>query len=156
MRTATVSSRITISPEPIAARPIRSSMVSPADRCMAITLPFSRARMSRTGMIIRSSSTSTSIGMSARAAICSSGVILLWFQVDRVLAELIHRGDHARVGLISALIDDQIGELLGDIDVGCLDGSAQHRAAPAGPRQPDRRKSGDRAGLIVAVADGDQ
>src|SRR5271165_3295537 len=97
------------------------SMFSPADRKVPITAPSSSSSTSRVLIRRRSSSTSISIGTSPSGAISSSGVIAneyiggLAHQVDSVLAQLVGGSHHLSVGLIGALVDDQIGELGGDI-----------------------------------------
>lgn len=48
----------------------------------------------------------------------------LLLQVDRVLRHLIKGRDHAGVGLITALGDNQAGEFPGDIDIRLLKRSA--------------------------------
>src|SRR5882762_3481555 len=45
------------------------------------------------------------------------------FQVHQLLEHLITGGDDARVGLVGALRDDEVGKLAGQIDVGQLQGA---------------------------------
>src|SRR5208337_1683552 len=116
------------------------SMLSPAERFIRITLSCSSSRICAMVRTLRSSSTSTSIGTSATWAISSSGVTgapYLLLQVDGVLAQLIDRRHHFTVRLISALQNDEIGELLCDINVGGLHRPAHHRSPSTGSRHAD-------------------
>src|SRR6202044_2632714 len=129
-------------------------MLSPAERAMRITLSGPSSRICAIVITRRPNSTSTSTGTSARSVICSSGVMMgiSLDQIDRVLAQFIDSIDHFGVGLVAALVNDQIGELRRDID-----GRRFHRAALNGstsscPREAYGRKSRQSAELIVIVA----
>lgn len=45
----------------------------------------------------------------------------LLLEIDRVLCHLVKGRDHARIRLIAALRDDQVGEFGGDVDVRLLE-----------------------------------
>ena len=62
--------------------------------------------------------------------------------VDEVLEDLVGGGDHARVRLEPALGDDQVGELLGEVDVAHLERAAEDRADAAGARACDLHRPG--------------
>src|SRR5690606_23292280 len=64
---------------------------------------------------------------------------------------LVRDGDGARVGLVAALREDHLRELLRDVHVRLLDGAADQRAAAAGAGRADVRNAG-RLALAVAVA----
>src|SRR5437899_2776672 len=123
MRTPTASSMITISPVPMRVPPARMSMFSPAERIILITPPMLSSRISRTVMVLRSSSTSTSIATSPKHPSSSSAVMRPWLllQIDGGLAQLVHRADHLGVGLVTALEHNQIRELFGDVHGGGFD-----------------------------------
>src|SRR5579871_1169094 len=111
-------------------------------------------------MILRPSSTSTSTGTSVKSAISSSelisGAVYLVNQSDGRLAELIHGRNDLGVGLITALINDQIGEFGCDVDRRSFHRAALHGPASAGTWNADRRQRGFGAQLIIAVSDRDQ
>src|SRR4051794_2243163 len=114
------------------------SMFSPAEREVPMMLPSSSANTSRAGTVRRSSSTSITTGTSPSDAISSWGFIGgLVDQVDSVLAQLVGRGHHARVRLISTLIDNQVRELLRDVHGGRLHRSADDLPAAAGAWHAD-------------------
>src|SRR5581483_2047139 len=99
------------------------SMFSPADRDVAMTLPCFHSSTRRVVNTRRSSSISISTGTSPSVPISSCGVIARFQsadQVDGVLAQLILRRYHPRIGLIPALVDDQVGEFPGDVRGRCL------------------------------------
>ena len=42
-------------------------------------------------------------------------------QIQQILGDLIGRRDHARAGLVRALVNDQVGEFGRHVDIGALD-----------------------------------
>src|SRR5580658_3090511 len=143
MRTPTESSMITISPKQTSAPPISTSIFSPAERGRRITLPASSSRICRSVNGLRSNCTSTSRRRSAISSISCSGVmrltsIRLLDQIDYVLAHLIGRRHHFRVGVVALLKDQQVGELSRDVYGGGFQLAPQNLTAPAVVRQPDR------------------
>ena len=53
----------------------------------------------------------------------------LALQADRLLSDLVRRGDHLRVGLVPTLENDEIGEFMGNVRDRALDRAAHD--APA-------------------------
>src|SRR5579864_1016830 len=124
-------------------------MFSPADRVMAMTLPSSSSRIFCTESIRRASSTSTSMGTSAKRVISFRAIALfsglcpeLTDQVHGVLAQLIGCVHDFGVGLVTALVDDHIGEFLGDIHGRSFQLAAQNFAAASGVGHADGGGSG--------------
>src|ERR1041384_2878462 len=72
-----------------------------------------------------------------RPITCYSLAAMSAQHVEDVLHHLIAGGDDAGVGRISLLRDDQLGELVGDIDVGAFQRRADDLA-----RRPEDRGSG--------------
>src|SRR5260221_1424470 len=125
---------------------------------MAMTLPVVSARMSRSRIMRRSRSISTSTGTSANNAAASSveGAGILLLQIDGGLRQLIGRRDDLRVSFITALHQDQVGEFASDIDGRGLQRAAQHFAAACRIRKADRGRSRVRADLDGVVDSGDE
>src|SRR5215471_18113963 len=130
------------------------SMFSPAERPVAMMLPSRKSSTSRVVRGRRSSSISTSTGTSPSGAISSWGVIGgSTDQIDRVLAQLILRRDYPRIGLIAALIDDQVGEFMRDIDRRRFQGASDDGAASPRAGCADGRNRAARTQSKIVVAD---
>src|SRR6188474_2183821 len=63
-------------------------------------------------------------------------------QVHEILDHLVARGDHPRAGLKAALGEDQVGELLGEFDVGHLERACVELATAADAGRPHERLAG--------------
>ena len=79
---------------------------------------------------------------------------LLTLDVDGVLAQFVERGDHARVRLVSALINDQVGEFLRDIDGRGFERAGEDLTAAARVGSSDGRlgRGGCRLKVVIAGA----
>src|SRR2546423_927073 len=108
------------------------SMLSPADRSISMMLPTSRPTISPICITRRSSSTSISSGTSSIAATSFMGVMnALLLQVDSGLTDLLGRRDYLGVGLIPALINNEVRKFARDIYGGGFQRSAGHLSAAA-------------------------
>src|SRR5215469_5400967 len=115
-------------------------MFSPADRVVEMRLFSFNARSSRIVRMRRSSSTPISTGTSAKRSNCFSGTttgsgidtalpVLAADEVNRVLAQLVHRSHDPGVRLVVPLQHNHVRELGGDIDIGAFQGATHDRPA---------------------------
>src|SRR3954447_4431089 len=74
-------------------------------------------------------------------------------EVDHVLQDLVRRRDDAGVRLETALGDDQVRELLGQVDVAHLERSRGQLAAAVGARLTDVRDAGVDGVAVERAAD---
>lgn len=75
----------------------------------------------------------------------------LLFQCDGVLGDLIERGNHASVGFVAALRDDQVRELGGDVHVGLFEGTVGDGAESSACRRADRGLAGSQGWRIGVI-----
>ena len=84
------------------------------------------------------------------------GPVLQLLHVDRVLRELIERGDHSSVGLIAALSDDHVRELGRNVHVRLFQRAARDGPTAAAAGDPDCRSSGRKGGLETVLSQSQQ
>src|SRR5678816_1491343 len=102
---------------------------------MGMMLPTPSSRMSRSRIMRRSSSITTSTGTSTKGATSASiewGVIVLLLQIHGVLRERVGGCDDLSGGFVSALIYDQTRKFMRDIHRRRFERSRQHVPASAG------------------------
>ena len=118
-------------------------------------VPGPRSRICAMVMTLRPSSISMSTGTSAKSAISCRGLMTrhrYLIKLMVVLAQFVDGSHHLGIGLISALVDDQVGEFGRDIYRGRFHGAAlQPYPRPPVPGRPTAGKRRAGAELIVVI-----